>query len=324
MRVLVTGAAGFLGSHLARRHLQLEDQVIGVDDFSTALGEDADHFKNLLSYPNFGFYKESIDADGSWNSDGALGIKEQVDLIYNFACPASPPRYQAMPIKTMTTSVVGTLNVLKLAKKHGARVVHASTSEVYGDPNISPQVETYWGNVNSYGPRSCYDEGKRAAEALCYDYLNKYDVDVRLVRIFNTYGPHMDPDDGRVVSNFIVQSLKGQKLTIYGNGDQTRSFCYVSDLIQGIRSLADLKENPRMPINIGNPDEFTILELAQEISDILGNKLNVTHHPFPVDDPKIRKPNIDVAREVLGFEPKVDLRTGLKDTIKYFEEVLAV
>lgn len=338
MNVLITGVAGFLGSHLAEHHLKAGDTVWGIDNFSTALGPDAPHFLQLKRHPAFHFFEEDVtdftEVFG-WTQFGqTAGCK--IDLVYNFACPASPPRYQAMPVETMMTSVVGTRNMLEVARQQKAIFVQASTSEVYGDPNVSPQPESYVGNVNSYGPRSCYDEGKRAAEALCFDYLKKHGVDARLVRIFNTYGPHMDPDDGRVVTNFIKQALKGEKLTVYGDGKQTRSFTYVSDLIGGITKLAALKENPGTPINVGNPTEFTMLELAHAVLDevkvgsdwhfdknFTPNDAVIQRLPLPKDDPTQRCPNITLAREILKWEPKVSLRDGLKLMVPYMREMLA-
>lgn len=324
MKVIVTGAAGFLGSHLAKHHLNAGDEVVGFDDFSSSV-HDSKHLADLKSNPKFKLIVQDI-------SDPLAALyMSNVDakLIYNFACPASPPRYQDMPVHTMMTCVAGTRNALIAAERSGATVVHASTSEVYGDPECSPQKETYRGCVNSYGPRSCYDEGKRAAEALCYDYFNSMKVDARLVRIFNTYGPHMDPYDGRVVTNFIRQALKLEKITIYGEGNQTRSFCYVDDLVRGIVALGALPENPRMPINIGNPNEFTIRQLAEEIAykmgatqdAVVGNWL-FEHKPLPTDDPMQRRPDITLAKELLGWEPKVQLREGLDRTIKYLKTVV--
>lgn len=322
-RVIVTGAAGFLGSHLAKHHLEAGDKVLGIDDFSSSDSRSR-HLADLQSYENFSFLVHDISQPLPYTVD-----TWEPKLIYNFACPASPPRYQEMPIHTMMTCVAGTKNMLTVADASHATLVHASTSEVYGDPEVSPQNETYRGCVNSYGPRSCYDEGKRAAEALCYDYLYKHGTDARLVRIFNTYGPNMDPYDGRVVTNFIRQALKLEKITIYGEGTQTRSFCYVDDLIRGIVALGALQENPRTPVNIGNPNEFTILELAEEVARmmgatedaIVGNWLFETR-PLPTDDPIQRCPDITRAKELLGWEPKVQLREGLDRTITYLRTVV--
>lgn len=319
MKVTVTGGAGFLGSHLVFHHLDRGDEVLCIDNFCTAMGSASDpspHFKKMLERKNFRFLVEDVSDPtliqrlGDW----------QGDVIYNFACPASPPRYQSMPIETMMTCIVGTRNMLEVARRTGAIVVHASTSEVYGDPDVSPQDESYKGCVNSYGPRSCYDEGKRAAEALCFDYLNKHSVDARLVRIFNTYGPHMDPNDGRVVSNFICQALRHEALTIYGDGLQTRSFCYVDDLIRGITAVGELGPNPGVPINLGNPHEFTIMTLSDAISARLGGR--IVKRPLPIDDPTQRCPDITKAKVLLRWEPKVSLVEGLEKTIEYFRSVL--
>lgn len=328
-RVIVTGAAGFLGSHLTKHHLEAGDHVLGIDDFCSST-KTSEHLKQLRTYKHFAFHEDSItktsvaDRIGgwAWNQKG-------IDIIYNFACPASPPRYQALPIHTMLTCVAGTEHMLRLAERYECRLVHASTSEVYGDPEFSPQKETYRGCVNSYGPRSCYDEGKRAAEALCYDYLNTKKVDARLVRIFNTYGPNMDPYDGRVVSNFIIQALKGEKLTIYGEGSQTRSFCYVDDLIRGIVALGALSENPKTPVNIGNPNEFTVKELAEAVArklgateDAIGYGMMFDYRDLPTDDPLQRKPDISLAQRLLDWEPQVQLEEGLERTTEYFRSVI--
>lgn len=316
--IFITGVAGFLGSHLANRYLSEGHRVYGVDNFSSSQMKSV-HFTELCKHPRFVF--------AAWDICENLHnvFDERFDLLCNFACPASPPRYQAIPIETMMTCVVGTKNVLDLAKKHKAIVVHASTSEIYGDPDRSPQQEIYRGNVNCYGPRACYDEGKRAASALCFDYLNKYNVDVRVVRIFNTYGPHMDPCDGRVVSNFICQAIKREPLTIYGHGQQTRSFCYVDDLVDGIVAMSNLLYNPLQPINLGNPNEFTITELAYAvIRETLSLGLNYKRLPMPVDDPIQRCPDITRAQDLLGWSPKIQLTEGLVKTIEYFKQVLPV
>jgi UDP-glucuronate decarboxylase len=319
-KVLVTGVAGFLGSHLAKHHLEAGDQVLGIDDFCSST-QTSMHLKDLCGYETFSFVECDItkpivnDHIGGWQYQ-----RKGLDLIYNFACPASPPRYQEMPVHTMLTCVVGTERMLAAAELYDAVLVHASTSEVYGDPDRSPQPESYRGCVNSYGPRACYDEGKRAAEALCYDYLDSYSVDARMVRIFNTYGPNMDPYDGRVVSNFIRQALKREPLTVYGDGSQSRSFCYVDDLIRGIVALGALDHNPATPINLGNPNEFTILELANEVVKRLGGDL--TRQSLPVDDPTQRCPDITKAKELLKWEPKVQLADGLDKTIAYFKGVV--
>lgn len=325
-KVLITGAAGFLGSHLSELHLRRGDQIWAIDNFSTSSPTTA-HFAQLSRHHGFHFFDADIT---NWEEMRGF-VNCNVDLIYNFACPASPPRYQEMPVETMLTSVVGTKNVLEIARRsRNAVLIQASTSEVYGDPTVSPQPESYVGNVNSYGPRSCYDEGKRAAEALCFDYLHKYNVDARLVRIFNTYGPNMDPDDGRVVTNFIKQALKGEKITIYGTGKQTRSFTYVSDLIDGIVKLASLEKNPRTPINVGNPVEFTMMDLAVQVLSTInkwsGDPLHdmIVHAPLPTDDPMQRRPDITLANKLLQWEPKVSLQEGLKLMVPYMREVLKV
>lgn len=326
--VIVTGAAGFLGSHITRRHLDAGDIVMGLDNFSSS-SPYSNHALKLKEHDNFMLYScditnfnlvsnltATVDCLKVWKK------WRRPDVIYNFACPASPPRYQQIPIETMLTCTVGTSNMLSIARHFGSVIVHASTSEVYGDPNISPQPEPYRGNVNSYGPRSCYDEGKRAAEALCYDYLNKHDVDARLVRIFNTYGEHMAPDDGRVVSNFVCQALRGEPLTLYGDGSQTRSLCYVSDLVDGIVRMAALSENPRTPVNIGNPNEFTVKELAEKVKHCFDGNVEFVYRDLPEDDPMQRRPDISLAKELLDFEPKVSLDEGLSRLIKHFQQVV--
>lgn len=311
-RVLVTGAAGFLGSHLVQHHLASGDRVWGVDNFSSSSSKSGHHNK-LLEDSRYTFAK--LDVTTTSFVETTKHVK--YDVIYNFACPASPPRYQNIPIETTLTCVLGVNNVLSLAESSTV-VIHASTSEVYGDPTESPQKESYRGRVNSYGPRACYDEGKRAAEALCYDYLHSRNKDVRLVRIFNTYGPQMDLKDGRVVTNFIDQALSGKPLTIYGDGSQTRSFCYVSDLISGITKLAALEENPRTPVNLGNPGEFTILELSKKIQARFGCQLEFK--PLPVDDPLQRKPDISLANQLLNWSPQIELDVGLDKTIDFFKK----
>ena len=333
MKVMITGAAGFLGSHLMLHHLKQGDQVLGVDNYCSS-DRKSDHVKEIINACE-GNKGMLLEADITAKEEiydcvddfRASGFGERFDVIYNFACPASPPQYQAMPLLTMSTCVVGTSTMLDLADAHHAVLVHASTSEVYGDPSVSPQPESYRGCVNSYGPRACYDEGKRAAEALCYDYLHSYDVDARLVRIFNTYGPHMDPHDGRVVSNFICQALAGERLTVYGDGSQSRSFCYVDDLIRGIVAVGALPDNPRGPINLGNPNEFTVKELARQVVMKVENGPNwdyldrVLARPLPTDDPTQRQPDISRAKQLLGWEPKVQLEQGLDKTIEYFRKV---
>ena len=305
MRILVTGGAGFLGSHLCERLLKDGHEVVCIDNLFT--GQKA-NIAHLLTNPNFEFVRHDV----------IDPFKYEVDQIYNLACPASPPHYQYNPIKTTKTSVMGAINCLGLAKRVKARVFQASTSEVYGDPAVHPQPESYWGNVNPIGKRSCYDEGKRCAETLFFDYHRENKVDIRVIRIFNTYGPRMHPSDGRVVSNFIVQALKGKNLTIYGDGTQTRSFCYVDDLIEGfVRFMAQTKTVG--PLNLGNPGEFTMLQLAEKTIQLVGGKSKIVHKPLPSDDPKQRCPDITLAKKYLGgWEPQVPLEEGLKRTIEYF------
>jgi len=304
MRILVTGGAGFLGSHLCERLLHDGHEVVCLDNLFT--GQKA-NIAPLLANPNFEFVRHDV----------IDPFKYEVDQIYNLACPASPPHYQYNPIKTIKTSVMGAINCLGLAKRVRARVFQASTSEVYGDPHVHPQPESYWGNVNPIGRRSCYDEGKRCAETLFFDYHRENKVDIRVVRIFNTYGPRMHPNDGRVVSNFIVQALRGDDLTIYGDGTQTRSFCYVDDLIEGfVRFMAQTETVG--PMNLGNPGEFTMLQLAELTLKLVGGKSRIVHKPLPADDPKQRRPDITLARRVLKWEPQVPLEEGLTRTIEYF------
>jgi UDP-glucuronate decarboxylase len=305
MRILVTGGAGFLGSHLCDRLLAEGNEVVCLDNLFTGAKANIAH---LATNPNFEFVRHDV----------IDPFKYEVDQIYNLACPASPPHYQYNPIKTTKTSVMGAINCLGLAKRVRARVFQASTSEVYGDPSIHPQPESYWGNVNPIGKRSCYDEGKRCAETLFFDYHRENKVDIRVVRIFNTYGPRMHPNDGRVVSNFIVQALKGENITIYGDGQQTRSFCYVDDLIEGFIRLMAQTETVG-PVNIGNPGEFTMLELAENVLKITKSKSKIVHKPLPADDPRQRKPDITLAKKYLKWEPKVPLAEGLKRTIAYFK-----
>ena len=304
MRILVTGGAGFLGSHLCERLLREGHEVVCIDNLFTGQKSNVAH---LLPNPNFEFVRHDI----------IDPFKFEVDQIYNLACPASPPHYQYNPIKTIKTSVMGAINCLGLAKRVRARVFQASTSEIYGDPIVHPQPESYWGNVNPIGKRSCYDEGKRCAETLFFDYHRENKVDIRVVRIFNTYGPRMHPNDGRVVSNFIVQAIKGEDLTIYGDGTQTRSFCYVDDLIEGFMRFMAQTETVG-PMNLGNPGEFTMLELAEKTIKLVGGKSKIVHKPLPSDDPKQRRPDITLARKVLKWEPLVPLDEGLKRTIAYF------
>jgi UDP-glucuronate decarboxylase len=308
MRILITGGAGFLGSHLCDRLLSEGHEILCLDNFFTGRKSNIAH---LLGNPAFELVRHDV----------IDPFKAEVDQIYNLACPASPPHYQYNAIKTVKTSVMGAINVLGLAKRIRARVFQASTSEVYGDPAIHPQLESYWGNVNPIGLRSCYDEGKRVAETLFMDYHRQNGVDVRIVRIFNTYGPRMHPNDGRVVSNFIVQALRGEDITVYGEGAQTRSFCYVSDLIDGFVRLMNQDEHIG-PINIGNPGEFTMLQLAELVLKKVGGKSKIVFKPLPSDDPKQRRPDITLAKQALGWEPKVPLEEGLDRTIEYFRTTL--
>ena len=308
-RIVVLGASGFLGSHLCDELIARGDEVVGIDDLSSSTGV---NLKALESEPRFTFLKGDI-AEG-------IPVRGTVDAVLNFASPASPPRSLNMPIQTLRTGSRGTDNALQFALENNARFIMASTSEVYGDPTISPQVETYWGNVNSIGERSCYDEAKRYAEALCMAYWREYQANIGIVRIFNTYGPRLDPTDGRVVSNFVCQALQGQNLTVYGDGSQTRSFCYVDDEIRGILALLD--SNERGPINIGNPVEFTMLELAELVLELTGSQSQLVYEALPADDPLQRCPDITLARQLLKWEPTVDLREGLRNTIEWFQKTL--
>jgi UDP-glucuronate decarboxylase len=305
MRILITGGAGFLGSHLCDRLLKDGHELVCLDNLFTGRKSNIAHLKDN---PAFEFVRHDV----------IDPFKYEVDQIYNLACPASPPHYQFNPIKTTKTSVMGAINCLGLAKRVKARVFQASTSEVYGDPAVHPQPESYWGNVNPIGRRSCYDEGKRCAETLFFDYHRENKVDIRVVRIFNTYGPRMHPNDGRVVSNFIVQALKGEDITIYGDGQQTRSFCYVDDLIEGFVRLMNQTETVG-PMNIGNPGEFTMLQLAELTLKLVGGKSKIVHKPLPADDPRQRRPDITLAKKILKWEPTVPLEEGLKRTITYFK-----
>ena len=307
-RILVTGGAGFIGNHLCRRLLNEGNHVICLDNFFTGLKK---HIEDMLGNPNFELIEHDI----------VDPIDIKVDQIYNLACPASPPHYQYDPVKTMKTSVLGIINMLELAKKYNATLLHASTSEVYGNPLVHPQQETYWGNVNPIGIRSCYDEGKRAAETLMMDYHRQYGVDIRIIRIFNTYGPNMDPKDGRVVSNCIVQAINNQDITVYGDGSQTRSFCYVSDLVDGAIKMMNNDKKFVGPVNLGNPSERTVLNLAEIILEMTGSKSKITFKELPSDDPVKRKPDITKAQEILGWEPKVDIKDGLAKTIEYFKSI---
>jgi UDP-glucuronate decarboxylase len=308
-KILVTGGAGFLGSHLCEKLLQEGNEVICMDNFFTGSKR---NIVKLLDNPYFELYRHDI----------TMPANLEVDEIYNLACPASPVHYQYDPIKTVQTSVMGAINMLGLAKRTGAKVLQASTSEVYGDPSVHPQPESYWGNVNPIGIRSCYDEGKRCAETLFFDYHRQNGVRIKVVRIFNTYGPNMHPNDGRVVSNFIVQALKGKDITIYGDGSQTRSFCYCDDLIRGFIAMMATGDDITGPINIGNPGEFTIKQLAELVIELTGAKSKLVYEPLPSDDPTQRRPVIDKARDILGWEPTIPLREGLVRTIAYFDELL--
>ena len=309
-RILVTGGAGFVGSHLCKRLLKEGNEVICLDNYFTGNKKNIVH---LIENPFFEIVRHDI----------TESYYAEVDEIYNLACPASPIHYQHNPIKTIKTSVMGAINILGLAKRVNAKVLQASTSEVYGDPHIHPQPESYWGNVNPIGIRSCYDEGKRCAETLFMDYHNQNDVQIKIIRIFNTYGPNMNPEDGRVVSNFIVQALKGESITIFGDGNQTRSFQYVDDLVEGMIRMMNSKDNFLGPVNLGNPNEFTMLELAKTILRLTNSKSKLIHLDLPKDDPKQRQPDISLAKKELnGWEPKTQLEEGLKKTIAYFESVI--
>lgn len=308
-RVLVTGGAGFLGSHLCDRLIESGNDVICVDNLFTGR---KDNIRHLLNNPYFEFIRHDV----------TLPIYVECDQIYNLACPASPIHYQRDPIYTTKTSIYGSFNALGLAKRTGARILQASTSEIYGDPECTPQVENYRGNVNTIGPRSCYDEGKRVAETLFFDYHRMHGVDIKVMRIFNTYGPGMDIGDGRVISNFVVQALKNEDITIYGDGSQTRSFCYVDDLIDGMIKLMNSRENFHGPVNIGNPGEYSIKELAEIIIDMTNSKSKIVFMPLPQDDPVQRRPDISLAKTELRWEPKVSLHEGLNKTISYFRNII--
>jgi UDP-glucuronate decarboxylase len=309
-RVLVTGGAGFLGSHLCNRLVKQGFDVLCVDNFYTGSKQ---NITQLMKHSNFELLRHDV----------TFPLYVEVDEIYNLACPASPIHYQFDPVQTTKTSVHGAINMLGLAKRVKAKILQASTSEVYGDPEVHPQPEAYWGKVNPIGIRSCYDEGKRCAETLFFDYQRQHDLEIKVIRIFNTYGPHMHLNDGRVVSNFIVQALNNQDITIYGNGQQTRSFCYVDDLIDAMLLVMDTEADFTGPVNIGNPVEFTMLELAEQVLRLTGSRSNLIFHPLPADDPRQRQPNIDYAKARLGWEPKVALEDGLKLTIDYFRRVLS-
>lgn len=307
-RILVTGGAGFLGSHLCERLIEMKHDVICLDNFFTSQKSNIAH---LLSEPNFELIRHDV----------TLSIFLEVDEIYNLACPAAPGHYQYNPIKTMKTSVMGAINVLGMAKRCRAKVLQASTSEVYGDPEVHPQVESYRGSVNTLGPRACYDEGKRAAETLFMDYHRQNKVNIKLARIFNTYGPRMHPYDGRVISNFVRQAMQGEDITIYGDGSQTRSFCYREDLVEGLIRLMAAPDDFTGPVNIGNPGEFTIRELAEMVLELVGGHSKLIYMPLPADDPTQRKPDITLARKHLQWEPKIPLREGLMKTIEWFKSI---
>ena len=309
-KILITGGAGFLGSHLTERLLERDDEVLVVDNFFTGCKQ---NLALLLGNPNLEVMRHDV----------TFPLYVEVNQIYNLACPASPVHYQHDPVQTTKTSVHGAINMLGLAKRTRARILQASTSEVYGDPEVHPQPESYWGKVNPIGIRSCYDEGKRCAETLFFDYHRQHALEIKVVRIFNTYGPRMHPNDGRVVSNFIVQALQGKDITIYGDGQQTRSFCYVDDLIEVMIRMMDAPAELIGPVNIGNPGEFTMLELAESIMKLSGSKSKLVFEPLPADDPKQRQPDITLAKAQLGWQPKVALEDGLKETIAYFRQLLA-
>jgi len=308
-RILVTGGAGFIGSHLCERLSNEGNYVICLDNLFTGSKKNIEH---LLKKPNFEFIEHDI----------IEPFEANVDEIYNLACPASPPHYQQDSVKTMKTSVLGIINMLELAKKNNAKILQASTSEVYGDPLVHPQNEAYWGNVNPIGIRSCYDEGKRCAETLMMDYHRQYNVDTRIIRIFNTYGPNMNPQDGRVVSNFIIQALNSENITVYGDGSQTRSFCYISDLVDGIIKMMNNHQGFIGPVNLGNPSERSILDLAKLITETINTNSKIVFKTLPADDPVQRKPDISIAKKELNWEPKIDIKEGLEKTIRYFAEIL--
>jgi UDP-glucuronate decarboxylase len=309
MKILLTGAAGFLGSHISKELIDNDHEVIGLDDLSTG---SIKNIEQLVNNPRYTFIEHDV----------RIPYQAKVDAILNFACPASPVNYQKDPVRTIETNFLGMINLLHLANETGARIIQASTSEIYGDPTQSPQKESYWGNVNPIGIRSCYDEGKRAAETLCFDYRRQHNLDTRVIRIFNTYGPNMAIGDGRVVSNFIVQALRNEPINIYGDGKQTRSFCYVSDLVEGIYKLLQLDKNPDTPINLGNPNEFTILELAKVVIEITNSKSEIVNNPLPLDDPKQRCPDISLAKSTLNWKPTIELREGIEKTAAYFKQII--
>jgi UDP-glucuronate decarboxylase len=308
-KILITGGAGFLGSHLTEKLLNSGNEVLVVDNFFTGNKQNLTH---LLSNPNLEVMRHDV----------TFPLYVEVNQIYNLACPASPVHYQYDPVQTTKTSVHGAINMLGLAKRTRARILQASTSEVYGDPEVHPQPESYWGRVNPIGIRSCYDEGKRCAETLFFDYYRQYQTDIKVVRIFNTYGPRMHPNDGRVVSNFIVQALQGKDITIYGDGSQTRSFCYVDDLVDAMVKMMNSEKGFTGPVNIGNPSEFTMLQLAEMVLTLSNSKSKIIYQPLPSDDPKQRQPNIDLAKDKLAWQPKVELKDGLRETIDYFKKMI--
>jgi UDP-glucuronate decarboxylase len=308
-KILITGGAGFLGSHLTEKLLNCGNEVLVVDNFFTGNKQNLTH---LLSNPNLEVMRHDV----------TFPLYVEVNQIYNLACPASPVHYQYDPVQTTKTSVHGAINMLGLAKRTRARILQASTSEVYGDPEVHPQPESYWGRVNPIGIRSCYDEGKRCAETLFFDYYRQHQTDIKVVRIFNTYGPRMHPNDGRVVSNFIVQALQGKDITIYGDGSQTRSFCYVDDLVDAMVKMMNSEKGFTGPVNIGNPGEFTMLQLAEMVLTLSNSKSKIIYQPLPSDDPKQRQPNIDLAKDKLAWQPKVELKDGLRETIAYFKKMI--
>lgn len=308
-KILITGGAGFLGSHLTEKLLNSGNEVLVVDNFFTGNKQNLTH---LLSNPNLEVMRHDV----------TFPLYVEVNQIYNLACPASPVHYQYDPVQTTKTSVHGAINMLGLAKRTRARILQASTSEVYGDPEVHPQPESYWGRVNPIGIRSCYDEGKRCAETLFFDYYRQHQTDIKVVRIFNTYGPRMHPNDGRVVSNFIVQALQGKDITIYGDGSQTRSFCYVDDLVDAMVKMMNSEKGFTGPVNIGNPGEFTMLQLAEMVLMLSNSKSKIIYQPLPSDDPKQRQPNIDLAKDKLAWQPKVELKDGLRETIAYFKKMI--
>jgi UDP-glucuronate decarboxylase len=308
-RVLITGGAGFIGSHLCERLLERGDEVLCVDNFFTGTRRNVHH---LLSHPRFELTRHDI----------CFPLYVEVDQIFNLACPASPIHYQFDPVQTTKVSVIGSINMLGLAKRVKAKILQASTSEVYGDPAVHPQQESYWGNVNPIGPRSCYDEGKRCAETLFFDYRRQHKLPIKVARIFNTYGPGMHPADGRVVSNFVIQALRNEDITVYGEGQQTRSFCYVDDLVEGLLRLMETPDGVTGPVNLGNPVEFTIRQLAEQVIELTGSSSKIVFHPLPQDDPRQRRPDISLAKDLLAWQPKVQLRDGLKKTIAYFDKLL--